>query len=605
MTARQRCADHVRLLGLHDHVGLVYDSAEEQFAVVVPYIAAGLASGQQGLFIASDREPAEVEGLLRAGGIDVDAAIRSGALTILRAEDAYLREGCFDPERMIGLVKEKVAAAKQAGFSGLRATGEMNWALRGAPGSHRLAEYEAGIDAIMRDLDLVALCQYDRNRFSPGLLRDVIRTHPKLIIGGTVCDNALHVPADELLQPDQQAREVYRLLSNILERQRVAGDLRTARFAMDSAGDSVFLVDQDGRFLYVNDTACRSLGYVREDLVAMSVWDVDPDFTRDRWTAHWAELKRVGVLTFESRNRRKDGTIFPIEVCANYFAHDGMEYNCAFTRDVTARKQAEEAMALYRDHLEELVEQRSRELDAAREQARRAERLASLGTLAAGIAHEINNPIGMIVLAAENALAMAGEPDAARVVERALRNIIDDAERCGGIVKSMLQFARQEPTDKWPNSVNEIAERMVRAMRHDARSRRVTIEPQLEPDVPLVAMNPIEIGQVLMNLIQNAIEAAPSGSRVTVRTRRDGDFVSLAVEDQGRGMSEGELRHVFEPFFSTRRTEGGSGLGLSIVHGIVTNHAGKIDVRSASGQGTTVLVRLPVGRQPSEETTDV
>ncbi|UCG17566.1 MAG: PhnD/SsuA/transferrin family substrate-binding protein [Phycisphaerales bacterium] len=261
--------------------------------------------------------------------------------------------------------------------------------------------------------------------------------------------------------------------------------------------------------------------------------------------------------------------------------------------DITDRKQAEEELAKHRDHLEELVEQRTKELESSREQLRHSERLASLGTLTAGIAHEINNPVGMIRLSAENALGLRDKPNGADLVDRALNKILGHAERCGQITRSMLQFARQEPTEKWPSTLNTAVGRAVEQVRADAVGRGIEFEVVLSSDLPDVLMNPIQVEQAFVNLIQNAVESSGPGTRITVLTESTPDAVRGTVSDHGRGMTAEEQARVFDPFFTTRFREGGTGLGLSIVHGIIAEHGGTIRVNSESGRGTTITVELP------------
>lgn len=264
-----------------------------------------------------------------------------------------------------------------------------------------------------------------------------------------------------------------------------------------------------------------------------------------------------------------------------------------FIADMTDRKTTEVELTRYRDHLEELVEQRTRELEESREQLRLSERLASLGTLAAGVAHEINNPVGMILLAAQNALNAKDSPDAHLMTERCLREIETQSHRCARIVKSLLQFARQEPSDKWPDDLNRIVARAVELTRHYAEERRAVIDLRCAPALPLTRLNPLEMEQAFANLLRNAVEAGDEGVRVLVRTEQSAQTVRVLVQDNGRGMTHEQIKRAFDPFFTTRRNQGGTGLGMSIVHGIITAHGGTIAVESEPGYGTLITIDLP------------
>jgi signal transduction histidine kinase len=278
------------------------------------------------------------------------------------------------------------------------------------------------------------------------------------------------------------------------------------------------------------------------------------------------------------------------------------------------RQRAEDALRRAHDELDDRVRARTADLMMANEwlekafaerersveQLRESERLASIGTLATGIAHEINNPLGGIVLSAEYALAAQDAPDGSDVVTSALADIVQQANRGGQIVKSVLQFARREPTERWANDLNQIIRAALDATRSSIEKVGVFMEIELDEALPHVRINPFEMQQVLVNVIQNAVEAGGSRTRITIRSERIPEGVRVTVEDNGPGLSEPEQRRVFDPFYTTRQKEGGTGLGLSIAHGIVAQHEGEISLVSEPGWGTKVTVQLPVELEVSE-----
>jgi signal transduction histidine kinase len=256
-----------------------------------------------------------------------------------------------------------------------------------------------------------------------------------------------------------------------------------------------------------------------------------------------------------------------------------------------AVKRSEAELARHREHLEDLVAERSSQLAESHAELARSQRLASIGALAAGIAHEINNPLGMILL--ETGLATEDIEDNPAVARR-LSKITEYTERCGRIVKNVLQFSRDEPTMRHALDVNATVRRARDLMREYCVAHGVGLELDLD-GTPLTALgNATEIEQVWVNLIHNAIGATPSGGRVVMTTRKVGDKIVATVVDNGRGMSESEREHALDPFFTNRAGAGGTGLGLSICHGIVTSHGGTIDVASVEGRGTTLTVELPM-----------
>ncbi|HEX9046922.1 MAG TPA: MEDS domain-containing protein [Verrucomicrobiae bacterium] len=204
----------------HDHLCLIYETAEEQFSAIVPYIKAGLERHEKCLYIADDNTATMVLDALRRGGIAVEAALKSGGLAVLTKQDTYLKDGRFDPDRMIELLEEATDRALREGYSALRVTGEMTWNLGGDPGAERLMEYEAKLNYFLPMHNALALCQYNRRRFRPEVLMDVLYTHPLAICGGMVCRNFYYLPPDEYLKPELVARRLDWLLRNIVDREQ-------------------------------------------------------------------------------------------------------------------------------------------------------------------------------------------------------------------------------------------------------------------------------------------------------------------------------------------------------------------------------------------------
>ena len=256
------------------------------------------------------------------------------------------------------------------------------------------------------------------------------------------------------------------------------------------------------------------------------------------------------------------------------------------------RQQVEQELARHRNHLEELVNQRSQELRESQEKLRQAEKLASVGTFAAGIAHEINNPVGSMVLAAEYALRIHDRPGGTQEVLNSLADIIRDGRRCREIVQSVLRFSRRDPTEKCISDLNHIVRRGVEVALL-AYPEFSAIKYELAEGLPPVELNPTRIEQVIANLVRNSIESGDAQGKVSVRTTKSPRGVAVVVTDDGRGMTQEQCRQAFDPFFTTRLNQGGTGLGLSISHGIVSEHGGVIDITSTRGRGTVVTVELP------------
>jgi len=202
-------------LGVHDHLCLIYETQEEQFSAVIPFIKIGVERGEKCVYIVDDNTAEMVINGMKGAGIDVESAVEAGRLAIVSKQEAYLKQGYFDPDWMIGFLKRAVDEAKAAGFSALRITGEMTWVLSGDPGTERLMEYEAKLNYFIAENDLLALCQYNRNRFSPEIIKGVIDTHPLVIYGGCSVQELLLRPPRRFswggtaCQRDREASDQY------------------------------------------------------------------------------------------------------------------------------------------------------------------------------------------------------------------------------------------------------------------------------------------------------------------------------------------------------------------------------------------------------------
>jgi two-component system, NtrC family, sensor kinase len=223
---------------------------------------------------------------------------------------------------------------------------------------------------------------------------------------------------------------------------------------------------------------------------------------------------------------------------------------------------------------------------------RRSERLAGIGLMTAGIAHEINNPIGSARLAAETALAVKDLPEGGGQLTACLENVVASMDRCGRIVRTLLRFCRDEPPEKASCSINNVAKRAADATRFFAERQKLAIRLECDPEVPPVPMNPLEIELVLENLLRNAL-AAGGSEAVVLRTGQIEGAVRASVCDNGRGMNRRQLTHAFDPLYTTRVASGGCGLGLSIARRIIQRHQGRMILASREGQGTLVTIDLP------------
>lgn len=241
-----------------------------------------------------------------------------------------------------------------------------------------------------------------------------------------------------------------------------------------------------------------------------------------------------------------------------------------------------------------ILERKQAEAEQARlqEQLMHADRLATIGQLAAGVAHELNEPLGSILGFAQLAKKGNGLPPQ---VKNDIGKIESASLHAREVVRKLLIFARQVPTKKTWVSLNKIVEEGLIIFSSRCAKEGIELVRDLSPDLPEIMADPAQLTQVLVNLSVNAIQAMPQGGRLTVRTGKEPGQVLLLVEDTGVGMSEEVKGKLYLPFFTTKEVGQGTGLGLPVVHGIITAHGGTIHVDSEPGKGARFEVRLPVG----------
>lgn len=274
------------------------------------------------------------------------------------------------------------------------------------------------------------------------------------------------------------------------------------------------------------------------------------------------------------------------------------ELSEAFNSMTESLGEADRKLKEWAESLERKVEERSREIVRMEEQLRRSEKLASLGTLAAGVAHEINNPLTGILLYAS---IISSDKRLDPALQADIGKVISETTRCAGIVKNLLEFSRESEPVKEEADLNTLVDAVVTLFRKQPDFREITITSHYKEGLPKVLIDPNQIRQVFMNLVINAGQAmAGQGSlEATTFKSADGAFVCVSFKDSGEGIPDENLARIFDPFFTTKAD--GTGLGLAISYGIVEANGGHIDVMSRRGEGSTFLVKLPVNRTGQQD----
>jgi two-component system cell cycle sensor histidine kinase/response regulator CckA len=393
-----------------------------------------------------------------------------------------------------------------------------------------------------------------------------------------------HLRVDQILVVAQsRVREVESVARDITDQRRTAAELRksdaTIRAFFESASEGIVAADRDGRVVLANPRLESMFGYDRDELLGKSVELLLPDRSRQLHGRHRADYfarprTRSMGLGMNLTGRRKDGVEFPIEVSLSFIPHDDGGIAMAFVTDISERV-------------------------AQERQARHVEKLAALGSLAAGIAHEINNPIGILVSRIELMLMDIGDEGTPGQTAADLETLHRQATRLAHIAQGLLSFGRQHQPDRRPVDLSEVVEDTLLLTGKQLGRDGIHIVTDLDHGLPRVWGDATALEQVLMNLLLNARDAMPNGGTLRIETgpASDPGAVRLLVADTGAGMPPEVLARIAEPFFTTKAT--GTGLGLSVSYTIIREHGGTVRADSAPGRGTAFTVIFPVMADPS------
>jgi PAS domain S-box-containing protein len=349
----------------------------------------------------------------------------------------------------------------------------------------------------------------------------------------------------------------------------------------------LFKADLKGQFIQKNPAFDR--------LFKIGTLDEESGFNLHRL---WPELDKFLLESdMETTDKRESEWIYP-DGSSAWLAvtlsrgqrPDGMQYIEGMIEDVSTRKRNEELLLTMNETLERKVRERSEALRQSQEHLRRSERLASLGTLAAGIAHEINNPLNSILMSSDFAKRNLGKPE---IINQTLSVISDNTKRCGRIIKGVLQFARNQKTLKTAHELNSLVKNAADLMKTYIQTP-LQINFNLSEEDLSVNANQTELEQVIVNILQNAADASSNGSLIiNINTRKQGNTAELSIGDNGPGIPAEIMDKIFDPFFTTRNGNGGTGLGLSVAHGIVSDHGGSLKVKNLSKGGAVFTINLP------------
>ncbi|MCB2216339.1 MAG: MEDS domain-containing protein [Desulfobulbaceae bacterium] len=586
----------IEALKAGDHLCCIFESEAEHRALVTPYIRSGLERNERVLYIVDTRTTAQIRRYLQQDGIDPEPYCASGQLLILPAEETYLLGGSFDPETMLTLLRQATRQAVEDGYAALRITGEMTWMLRGAPGSEGLIEYEAKLNRIIPGSAALAICQYDRRRFSPDLLNAVIDTHPFVVIGPEVIENPYYIHPDVYLSEQRPALKLESRLESLRQHQLSRDQLTDAyRYSQETSLrlDAALKAARIGLWDWnlTDDTLHVTLEWEAEN--GRGLCEEVLDLSDWRARLHPEDLEQARIVKDEAIAEGNGS--YDLEY--RLLAPDG-SYHWFFARASIHHDEDGQPTRIIGAHIDI---SRHKEMEARYRQARRLE---ALGRLAGGVAHEYNNMLGVIIGQAEMALedASPGNP-----LRYHLEQIMTAATRSANLTGEILAFAQRQTAASETIDLNDIINGLLPMMRQ-LIGASVTLSWRPGAALWPIVINPDQIGLILSHLCSNARDALAGVGSVVIETGNEeidrsacthrsdavpGSYVVLSINDNGPGMDHNVLEIVFEPFFTTKEVGQGPRLGLPTVHGIVMQNDGFIDVISTPGEGMTFRLYFP------------
>jgi PAS domain S-box-containing protein len=357
------------------------------------------------------------------------------------------------------------------------------------------------------------------------------------------------------------------ILRDVTDRQTVEEE---SRLVFESSPSGMLMVDERGSIVLVNTRIEEQFGYARQEMLGQPVEILIPERYRRRHVSDKEAFLKVPQGRPMGAGRdlygvRKDGTEFSVEIGLTPIqTARGMRVLASIV-DITQRKQMEERL-------------------------NQTERLAELGTLASGMAHEIGTPMNVILGRAENLMRRTDE----EATKKTLGIIISQVERITRIMNQLLTFARRRPIERRPMDLKQTIDDALEVIQERTKTHHVKIETSFADSLPAIYADSDQISQVLLNLFINAIHAMPDGGVLQVNVAQKDGAIRMVIADTGSGISEKDLSQIFTPFFTTKEVGKGTGLGLTVVHGIIQEHGGSISVQSKPGQGTAFTIDLPL-----------
>jgi PAS domain S-box-containing protein len=566
------------------HFFMFYETKEDLLDTLVPYFKTGLETGELCLWVLSEPlTESEARDALRDAVPEFDHYLANQSIEILRGRQFYLTGNDLDLGRIIQGWAEKTALALARGYAGFRMSADTAWL------EHKewkaFSDYEKEVNDSIGQWRMTALCTYPLAGSTAAEILDVTRTHQFAIARRNrdwevVETSELKQAKSEIqrLNDELERRVAERtvqletvnqaLEKEIAERQRAEEDVRRSedqlRLAIDTIPQQIWSGPPDGSLDFCNAQWLSYMGLTQEEAQGQG-WRamLHPD-DRERVMTAWAESVAKGTpYEQEERHRRADG-----------------QYRWFLSRGVPL-KDAEGHITRWYGTNTDIEERRGAEeaLFEAQDKLARVSRIQVMAELAAAIGHEINQPLTAIVTNASFCLRqLKGSTPSHDELRGAIMAIVDDGTRASSVLSRIRDLLVRRTPRRVPLDINLIIRDVTAIVRNELNRSRISLRTELAPDLPPVPGDPVQLQQVLINLVMNAIEAlrtSPQSPRkLLIRSVRKTGEVLVQIQDSGPGIKSAEANRIFEPFFTTKPE--GTGMGLSICNSIVESHGGRL-----------------------------
>jgi PAS domain S-box-containing protein len=567
-------------VALHSHICYSF-ATEQEFAEAIGFLEAGLRASDHCVFFGDDKYDRTVCHVLQERGLDPDDLKAQGRFTWLAGDSSF--------EALSKKLITTYQRSMTQGASVIRCLGVEGWRQKDWPTDCELRALEIESNRVVQDYPCVVMCLQDL-RSIPGLVLryGVLSTHPLILQDEHVGTNPLFVPEDKFLPRRKTLGEILDHTARAEAEQREY--YQRFQKAFQHAAIGMALKDLEGRFIEVNEALCTITGYTEQELTQMDFKALThpADLPRNLELFHQLMAGEIPIYVIEKRYIKKDGEIAWVRISVTLLRDElGVPTNMVhLCENITPRRQAEEAL-------------RQKE-----EQLRRAMKMEALGQLAGGLAHDFNNLLTVINGYSD---LLLHEKDS-----NSVQQIRNAGERAAALTRQLLAFSRKQILQPRILDLNALIVETTSMLR-PLIGENIKLVTALDAAPSRIKADPGQIQQVIMNLTINSRDAMPQGGTLAVRTLNvdggeehalvglnPGNNVAVLVSDTGIGMDAETQSHIFEPFFTTKGVGQGTGLGLSMVYGIVQQSGGSIQVESEPGRGTTFKLCFPVAEESAE-----